>query len=219
MSVSDRLNARPAARRAAVGGLIAVGLLLLAPSLSPGAGPAKNGSKAVQHTRSYFGVLRRAHKPSDRLPQDRRAYWRQLKSKYGLAIGGARRAIDSHRGSVWLLPGAGWLCMDVLDKPLDVVIGGCQPTWKARRGLIALTQKFNSGKLIFTGALPDRSRHLRIVNSHHAPLHVRIADNTYRATYSAAQSRLWKPRRIVFLVGNHRHRFKLAGIRRKLMPA
>ena len=169
----------------------------------------------VEATSKLSPVLRRAHKPSDQLPQDRRAYWRQFKSKYGPEIGGARRTIDSHRGSVWLLPGAGWLCMDVLDKPLDVVIGGCQPAWKARRGLTALTQKFNSGKLIFTGAVPDRSRHLRIVNSHHAPVHVRIADNTYRATYSAAQSRRW----LVFLVGNHQHGFKLAGIRRKLMPA
>jgi hypothetical protein len=199
-----------------IGLLVAVALLLAIPATSSGHSAAATTARAdaVRQTLRYFGALRRAHRPVDRLPQDRRAYWRQFRSKYGLAIGGARRTLDSHRGTVWLIPGAGWLCMDVLDKPLDVVIGGCQPLDKARRGLISLTQKFKSGKLIFTGALPNASSHLRIVNSRHRPVHIGIARNTYRVSYSADQARRWRPRRVVFLVAGHRHSFKLAGIRR-----
>jgi hypothetical protein len=190
-------------------------LALLAPALSSGGVPAgrTKGSSTVRQTTRYFGVLRRAHRPVDRLPQDRRAYWRQFKSKYGLAIGGARRTLDSHRGTVWLIPGAGWLCMDVLDKPIDVVIGGCQPLDKARRGLISLTQKFKNRGLLITGAVPDGTRHLRVVNSHHRPTPVPISRNTYRVRFSGDQAKRWRPRRIVFLVAGHRHSFKLAGIR------
>jgi hypothetical protein len=191
---------------------IVTALVLFAPPISSGGvAPQKSVPPSVRNTISHFGVLRTPRRASDRLPPDRRAYWRALKQKYGVRIAGARRALDLNRGRVWLLPGAGFLCMDAEDKRARVTVGGCQPTWRARRGLVQLTVLPRSGRLIVIGAVPDGTRHLRIVNAHHRPVPVRISNNAYHISIPPAQRHRWKPRKIAFVVGHHLHRLTIAG--------
>jgi hypothetical protein len=193
---------------ASIAGLI----VLFAPPVSSGrAGPAKSVPPSVRNTISHFGAFRSPRRPFDRIPRDRRAYWRALRKTYGVRIAGARRVLDLNRGRVWLLPGAGYLCMDAEDKRDRVTIGGCARTWKARRGLVSLSVLPRSGRLIVIGAVPDRARHLRVVSAHHPPVPVRIANNAYHFSIPPAQRRRWKPRKIAFVVGHNRHRFTIAG--------
>jgi hypothetical protein len=172
------------------------------PSLSPG----------LRYERRYFGALRRPHRSYDRLPKVERPLWRHLRKQYRLRVGAARRTLVAARGPVWLIPGTGWLCLDVADQGTGGGSATCNRSSAARRGLVVVAEYPHEKALILTGVVPDRSHGLKVLCAGRRSQRLMARNNTYRVSFSPAELQGRKPRRVSFEVRGRRHSLTIPGI-------
>ena len=98
---------------------------------------------------SAFGILRRSPMDSDRLPEDRReGYACGMIGRLGLNTALARRA-RTDAGDVWVIPGDGFICLDVGGMSCSTSEGA------GVQGIVTWTSARAEGTTIVHGLVPD----------------------------------------------------------------
>jgi hypothetical protein len=122
---------------------------------------------------SAFGILRRPQVDSDRIPQEGwEEYANGMTGRLGLNPELARRT-RTDAGDVWVIPGNGFICLDVL--------GMCCVTTDAARaqGTVTWTSARSDDSTIVHGLVPDGVQEVVLTATNGTVKTVPVNDNVY----------------------------------------
>jgi hypothetical protein len=161
-----------------------------APAVVP---PPRLPAPAItRELRTHFGVLRRARRPSDRLPAAGR---KQLRPDPGVPDerGANPRLSRRVRGQpLWVVPGAGTICLVYTRR--GAAGGGCAATDVARRGgfqrsLAGIGLGIAEGRRFVYGLVPDAIGSVTLLDGDGDRVRrVDVADNVWAATIADGEA-------------------------------
>ena len=133
---------------------------------------------------SAFGILRRAQLPADVLPQDR---WAQFSTGALSRLGfnpALMRMVTTGTGHVWLIPGNGWLCLDLAASSSATSLDGggmeCNTTRQALAGrMVTWTTSESGSQTIVEGLVPDGVPEVTLTAADGTTRAVPVTDNVY----------------------------------------
>jgi hypothetical protein len=142
-----------------------------------------------------FALLRRPQIPTDLIPEERwEQYYTGFLQRAGLNPALARRA-ETPLGNVWVIPGAGWICLSLAGSADRASFDGGGLTANSAesavtRGLTSWTGSRSGQGQMVQGLVPDRTAEVALIAADGSVTKPRISDNVYGVDLKCALARV-----------------------------
>ncbi|MDX6638793.1 MAG: hypothetical protein QOJ01_2304 [Solirubrobacterales bacterium] len=150
---------------------------------------------------SFYSVLRKNARPSDRLSPEARQLASHVPASYHLRLKDSRRTRQKAGHGVWLVPGRSALCMFVQNHD-----GGtadtCNKLSAARHGALSiLNERRNRSLRLLTAGLPDDTTNVVLNGEGGRTRALDISRNTVQVHMSKHGAASFRPKSVSFDVG------------------